>query len=248
VEIENIKIINYNPHWMSKQPLRFQSYLVVAPTAKLAREQTGKLASRLGINLEKISPDVSMIKALKKEISIEQIREIKGHVFQKPLEYRYKFIVIENAQNITTEGQNSLLKLLEEPPDHAIIVLESKNKAQLLPTIISRTAQIPTDTRQEPNRPKLLLNMDIQTAFDTLATAENKTEFLDDQIINITGLMENKAKGRRVNHTYSQLAEAIENCAYAKNLINSNVSPAFALANLVFSLKFALENPLFKKP
>lgn len=215
---------------------RFQSYIVVAPTQKSARVETGRIAASLGIDLEKVSGDIYFIKAAKEEISIDQIREIKSHIYQKPLQYAYKFVVIENAHNATLEAQNSLLKLLEEPPRHAVLVLEAKNKHQLLPTVVSRTVIIQNTADKTDEQTELMLENSLEEAFQRLGSIENPQDFLDRQILGLIRLMESKAKGQRVEFTYSQLSNAVENCAYTKELINSNVNPTFAMANLVLLL------------
>ena len=101
----------------------FQSYLVIAPTEESARKETMKLAKSVGVDIEKVSPDVFFTRAAKQEISIDQIREIKSHIYQKPLQYTHKFLVIENAHNATPEAQRSLLKILKKPPLHTILFL-----------------------------------------------------------------------------------------------------------------------------
>lgn len=75
-------------------------------------------------------------------VKIEQIRQIGNEINYKPLEAKYKFYIIPRAEKMTDGAANSFLKILEEPPSHAVIVLITYNKLALLPTIISRCQHI----------------------------------------------------------------------------------------------------------
>lgn len=71
-------------------------------------------------------------------ISIEQIRRLKKEAALTTFENKGRVVIIAEAQQMTIEAANSLLKLLEEPPPDMYIILTSSNPAALLPTIISR--------------------------------------------------------------------------------------------------------------
>ncbi|MCL2213581.1 MAG: DNA polymerase III [Treponema sp.] len=70
-------------------------------------------------------------------ITIGQIRRVSMWCRLSP-NGRHKTLVIENAENMRDEGRNSLLKLLEEPPSSVSIVLTTKRKEAIMPTILSR--------------------------------------------------------------------------------------------------------------
>lgn len=71
-------------------------------------------------------------------IGIEDIKTVQKKIFLKPLKSTTKLIVIEDAHLLTTEAQNALLKVLEEPPAHTHIILATETKEALLATILSR--------------------------------------------------------------------------------------------------------------
>ena len=81
--------------------------------------------------------DVIWIKPERNSIKIEQIRQLQKGFQYKALE-NYKVFIIENAELLTRESANSLLKLLEEPGSPMVAVLLAENPHQLLPTIRSR--------------------------------------------------------------------------------------------------------------
>ncbi len=83
------------------------------------------------------SPDYIEIKPDGNSIKIAQIRNLQTDIIIKPHK-DYKIYVINDAHKMTVEGQNALLKTLEEPPQYAIIILVTSNKEALLDTIKSR--------------------------------------------------------------------------------------------------------------
>ncbi len=70
-------------------------------------------------------------------IKIEKIRKMKEDVYEKPIS-DYKIYIIENAELMSEEAQNAILKTIEEPPGYAIFILIAENKEALLNTIKSR--------------------------------------------------------------------------------------------------------------
>ncbi|MDL0296202.1 ATP-binding protein, partial [Clostridioides difficile] len=87
-------------------------------------------------NLEN-SPDYVLIKPDGNSIKIAQIRNLQSDIVIRPHK-DYKIYIINNAEKMTVEAQNALLKTLEEPPNYAIIILVTNNKESLLETIKSR--------------------------------------------------------------------------------------------------------------
>lgn len=71
-------------------------------------------------------------------ISIEKIREIRRASAFKSLEGKGRVVILVDAERMTIEAANALLKILEEPPDKTYLVLISSKPNLLLPTILSR--------------------------------------------------------------------------------------------------------------
>ncbi|MBD3295817.1 MAG: DNA polymerase III subunit delta' [Candidatus Omnitrophica bacterium] len=88
-------------------------------------------------------PDVKWIKPEKnKAVKIEQIRRAKDALHLKPFESGISVCVIEDAHLMTREASNALLKVLEEPPGKAMMILITHKKQKLLPTVISRCVEL----------------------------------------------------------------------------------------------------------
>lgn len=90
-------------------------------------------------------PDVSFIEMLleKREISIEQIRALQHGAALKPYEAAWKVFIIRDAEAMSEEAANCLLKTLEEPPPQVILILTAASTESLLPTIVSRCQVVP---------------------------------------------------------------------------------------------------------
>jgi DNA polymerase-3 subunit delta' len=72
------------------------------------------------------------------ELRIDTIRTITQEVGLKPFEGDRKVFIFEDADNMTTQAANSMLKTLEEPPPYAVLILTASDPRLLLPTIVSR--------------------------------------------------------------------------------------------------------------
>lgn len=90
--------------------------------------------------LSKNHPDIISITHEKpNSIGIEEIREqLINDVEIRPYSGRFKIYIIDEAQKLTLQAQNALLKTIEEPPAYAVIILLTDNLDILLPTITSR--------------------------------------------------------------------------------------------------------------
>lgn len=84
------------------------------------------------------NPDFSIIEPDGNSIKIEQIREMQRKIQEKPIISTQKIYLIDDADCMTKEAQNCLLKTLEEPPKFAKIILIGSNEQDFLSTIKSR--------------------------------------------------------------------------------------------------------------
>ena len=88
------------------------------------------------------NPDFILIESEEGKIKIEKIRELQRKLAEKPIISNNKVYIIDNADTMTTEAQNCLLKTLEEPPEYLTIILICTNEDGLLGTIKSRCTRI----------------------------------------------------------------------------------------------------------
>ena len=89
-------------------------------------------------------PDVRIIAGGEvRAIHIDTVRDLQHELALSPLEGRRRVAILTDFQGATPEAANSLLKTLEEPPGHALLVLTASQRARLLPTIVSRCQPLP---------------------------------------------------------------------------------------------------------
>lgn len=74
----------------------------------------------------------------KREISVEQAREISQFLSLTSAESDWRVVIIDSADQLNTNAANAILKILEEPPPQAVLLLISHNPGRLLATIRSR--------------------------------------------------------------------------------------------------------------
>ena len=76
-------------------------------------------------------------------IGVDDIREQLNDTIQvRPYSSYYKIYIVDEAEKMTVQAQNALLKTIEEPPAYAVILLLTTNQDSFLPTILSRCVQL----------------------------------------------------------------------------------------------------------
>lgn len=89
-------------------------------------------------------PDIKIVTHEKpNSVSVDDIRnQIVSDVVVRPFQSKYKIYIMNEAEKMTPQAQNALLKTLEEPPEYVVILLLSTSKTSLLPTVLSRCVQL----------------------------------------------------------------------------------------------------------
>lgn len=76
-------------------------------------------------------------------ISVDEIRQqLVMPMSVRPYFGKYKFFIIDDAQLMTPQAQNALLKTLEEPPEYGVVILLTSNENMMLQTILSRVVRL----------------------------------------------------------------------------------------------------------
>ena len=87
---------------------------------------------------EGIYRDVKLITPEKGQLRIDQMRKIQEEAMLKPFSAPIQVFILEGADTMNASAANSLLKILEEPPDDTYFILTTNNSDKILSTIISR--------------------------------------------------------------------------------------------------------------
>lgn len=88
------------------------------------------------------SPQLIVVEPEGNSIKINQVRELQGRLKYKKTEDKYQLVIIREAHTMTLQGANSLLKVIEEPPEKTVFILTTSQRHSLLPTILSRCQTI----------------------------------------------------------------------------------------------------------
>jgi DNA polymerase-3 subunit delta' len=84
-----------------------------------------------------------------RQITIQQMRLLRERAQFKPLKGEHRVFLIDHLDRANEQAANSLLKVLEEPPEHLIILATAENLYDVLPTIRSRSVTLPMSRLSE---------------------------------------------------------------------------------------------------
>lgn len=132
----------------SPSPVERQRQAAALAAAIVCQQQNGTACGRCRDcrkALAGIHPDVIRIEREsgedgkpRRELYVSQIRTLCLDACVLPNEAAYKVYILPEADKMNEAAQNALLKLLEEPPEHAALILCVGNQESLLPTVRSR--------------------------------------------------------------------------------------------------------------
>lgn len=211
----------------------FQSYLILGDE-ETRFQRIEEIASDLQVSLNSNSPDISVIKPednnkLQSSISIGVVRQLKKYIYQKPVANPFKIIRVTDANKLTQEAQNALLKILEEPPEHAILILEAPNTFHFLPTIISRVVIVNAGA-EKLTAQESFLDSNITQNLMNLNNVTDARVYLDQQMTTV--YKELVSSLQKTGAFPKKQISAIYSLVTAKKMIEANINPRFVLADL----------------
>lgn len=129
------------------------AYILIGPTHVGKRRLANTIAADLvDTSVEKVAvhPDVRIVGRernektgkLRKDISVDQIRNIRTYAASGPVMSAHSVIILEQAELMNASAANSLLKTLEEPHEKTVIILTVTDPSRVPPTILSRSQAI----------------------------------------------------------------------------------------------------------
>lgn len=184
------------------------------------------------------SPDLLVISPQVSSIGIEDIRKLTHWSFLAPHSAKIKAAVVYEAQSLTEEAQNALLKLLEEPPADTFLILLTANVELLAETIVSRCQKIEVGfQKEEPvaQIPKLhfeILQSEPKERLSLLAlNKDDAKEFIETQTLLWHRILK-KSKGE----TFKKSLVALEILERSRQMNADNVAPYAAFEVAILSL------------
>lgn len=108
------------------------------------------------------NPDIIYLQHEKPNlISVDEVRsQLVSDISLKPYSYGYKIYIIEDAQLMNVQAQNSMLKTIEEPPEYAVVLLLTTNIERLLPTVQSRCVTLNMQPLEKDTIKQYLMNQE----------------------------------------------------------------------------------------
>ena len=143
-----------------------------------------------------------------KSIKVAQIRELQNVINIKPTFSKKSVYIIDDADLMTIEAQNSLLKTLEEPPEYAVIILIVHNERSILSTVKSRCVNIKFNKLSDKDIKKYFLKNDLNfedkniNVFKVLDGSLNNIDFIRDdydELLKLTVFVTNLKKSKVIN-------------------------------------------------
>lgn len=195
--------------------------------------------------------DVHIHQPTDSHYAIADIRSIVQSIYTRPQIGRTNFSAITQTEALSEESQDTLLKVLEEPPVDSAVVLFSSKPDNLLPTVISRVVEVRLNeisTAVESQSAKFLIEQlqTSQTLYQILKTTEGYLSINKESNTSISNdfdlvadylsrLLRQAALSADKNNT-SQIIDALRQVEKAKLAILQNIPEKLVLENLLINL------------
>lgn len=232
------------------------AYIIEGPKEGAKAEIAETFARRI------CQEEIIRLQAEGNSIRDEDVEEMQSRLGKKPFLGDRNVAIIEDADTMTLRAQNRLLKTLEEPPGHGMILLLSENVENLLPTILSRCIvyRLDEDEGQESENAALAAQVaerigtmllegkpfyEINGAWaEVLASRERAYAFLDALELWYRDLLlaasaglgdgNKKKQGRLIRR--KKLYEAVALIEEARREINRNINTGYAMKSMLLRL------------
>ena len=183
-------------------------------------------------------------KEASESIKIDEIRELQDRIIEKPIISEKKIYVINNAEKMTVEAQNCLLKTLEEPPEFITIILVSNNENTILTTIKSRCTKVAFTeentkelTEEEKKRyeelEKIFGNVEKYLSIDLLNNLDVLYKDKENIFDNLDFINQILIKKAIHNQKYLNYIDYVEE---TKNKLKSNSNHDMCIDNLILKI------------
>lgn len=189
-------------------------------------------------------PDIHLLETDAKSIGIEDVKKLQAEMIYKPFEESYQIGIILDAQNMTVEAQNAILKTLEEQSEQTVYFLLANNEKNLLNTIVSRSQKVYPDKELAPEETDLqrvseLVAMPLHMQFaqiEKLCKEEKDNKGGIEQLLDELTLYYRNALERAISNSDSENiklnSQKLERINTARVRIRANVTPRMALETI----------------
>ncbi len=188
------------------------------------------------------NPDIHNLENIEKNsIGIEEVKELQKEMIYKPFQEKKQVAVIHDAQKLTHEAQNSLLKALEESKSYSIYILHVDNERNLLPTIRSRSRIVYTQPGKSEDIDNLtdIFEKDLVTQFAQIEkfseSRDSANEFINAVENGIKERFERNIKNGNIDGSRKNL-EALKIVQNSREKIAGNCNRRLTLEAMLVQL------------
>lgn len=187
------------------------------------------------------NPDIHILYGSNiKSIGIEDVKAFQKEMVFSPFKELIQIGIIFDAQKLTAQAQNSLLKTLEESSNTTTYILTTNNEMNLLPTVLSRCSKIYTkEEKEEKNDIKFenIFELDLVKAFKSIEEIakdrENTLAFLKEYESYLQGVLEENIKQEKET---KEIYNRVEKVLNARRKIEANGNRRLILESLYLDL------------
>ena len=205
------------------------AYLFEGPSGAGKTELAQTFAAQIseGVDIKLVTNALFDPKKDTNAISVDTIRGMIEDIYVRPYQSEKKVYIIPNADTLTPQAQNSMLKVLEEPPSYCVIILLASSRDSFLPTILSRVTLLAfksADTAPEDEESK-------QIYAETLKHIQN---LLSPKRMEMYRFVEFTKKNKKnIGLILNTLTDFLSDCTRLKHAIPSKIPGASQFANKV---------------
>ena len=188
------------------------------------------------------NPDIHNLENIEKNsIGIEEVKELQKEMIYKPFQEKKQVAIIHDAQKLTHEAQNSLLKALEESKSYSVYILHVDNERNLLPTIRSRSRIVYTQqgTNQDIDNLTDIFEKDLVTQFAQIEkfseSRDSANEFINAVENGIKERFETNIKNGNIDGSRKNL-EALKIVQNSREKIAGNCNRRLTLEAMLVQL------------
>jgi hypothetical protein len=218
-----------------------RSIIISSQDPDFREEKVSELKAELGIEAADFTDFFEIVPAEgRRSLGIEQMKILKDWTRLKPFRSKNRLVIISEAEVLTVEAQNSILKLLEEPFEFLTLTLVTSDYRKLLDTITSRCILIEDLSAALPEIKMTAVSLPLTERF---AAVEELLRIKDkqQQRREVQNFLHNLAVENRHGLLYdgsrSKFQKRLELIQQAKTMLDRSVLLRLVLENLVISLE-----------
>jgi len=222
------------------------TYLILGNNRENIKEEIKKLISKLwerDIDIESAlsNPDMHTLKSKNiKSIGIQDVKDLQKDMIFSPYKEKVQIALISQAEKLTVEAQNSLLKVLEDSDEKTAYILSTTSEKNILPTVISRSMKIYSKEKEIQKTEytyHTILQKDLLEAFNDIEKISKQKEKVEQLLIDLELYYQDILKQNIKDEKDTRpISECIKQILKTRQRITANGNKRLLLENLFLVL------------